>query len=184
MLLELYLSGHAEVPGDLLELLSIPKLREVQRYCSKFVLRQRALVSLILTAPRHGYIHARQHREFQPVHLQPTHADLQSIRDSVNPGSKVPKALRKMIRIFDERKHVSAHLFTSPDRWHMFYFTLQDTDERENHWEHGAHVHFVNYLWPNIDPEVVWKSFADRKSLHPGVHIRFLSAARELGRDP
>ncbi|MEO8427362.1 MAG: hypothetical protein ABI651_09650 [Verrucomicrobiota bacterium] len=177
----MYLGSRSEVPDGLRKLLLFEKQREVESYCRNFVLRQTALTSLISNAPRFGLQHFRQHREFRPEHLTPTQADLLSIRASVEPNAPYPKKiLRKFVQVFKERKHVSAHLFASEVHWHLFYLTFQDLEEFDNHWEHGPHVHFVNFLWPSIDLEAVWKSFESRNSQHPGVHIRWLSTSKEF----
>lgn len=81
-ILQKHAHRHAKVPDDLLQLLAFDKKNAIEKHCRSFVLKQSALVSLILHAPKLGYEHLRQHREFQPPHLNPTDTDLRSLRES------------------------------------------------------------------------------------------------------
>jgi hypothetical protein len=44
----------------------------------------------------------------------------------------------------------------------------------DSHWVHGAHIHFVNWLWPGLTGQRVWETFANEKPKFRGaLHVRY-----------
>lgn len=89
----------------------------------------------------------------------------------------VAKAFGKITQIFKDRRLLNGHMFLCPQtgRWHFFYFDQRDTDVRDPHWEHGAHIHFVNWLWPGLTGQGVLETFASAKPKFKGaLHLRYL----------
>jgi hypothetical protein len=71
---------------------------------------------------------------------------------------------------------MNSHIFVSPGHayWHCFYFDQRDVDENEPHWQHFPHIHFVNYLWPNLTAQGVWDTIRSEKpELKSALHIRW-----------
>lgn len=78
--------------------------------------------------------------------------------------------------MLDERRLVNGHMFFTPDQsnWHFFYFDQRDIDRYNNHWIHGPHVHYLNYLWPRRTAESVWTEFVSgNPSMKGALHIRY-----------
>jgi hypothetical protein len=83
--------------------------------------------------------------------------------------------VRKINQIFKDRRLLVSHLFSNPNRWHLFYFDQRDTQkDRQNHWKRGSHIHFVNDLWPGYDPQKLWDVFSRADASAGGkLHIPF-----------
>ena len=93
-------------------------------------------------------------------------------------GGDARKFVRKMFQLFEERKYLVGHMFYTPDlnEWHFFCFDQRDIEgEKENHWEQGPHVHFLNWVWPRLDAQAVSSKFVKGK-YKPGksMHIQFV----------
>jgi hypothetical protein len=166
----------ASVPDYFRDLFAIEKKSELERYCKDLVIRGDELVRLILYSSLIGYIHSRRHEEFQPDQAQLTDADLDILRRQRT--DMLPKFAAKVRNLFATRKYLSAHLFYNDAKWHLFYFTFRDMeDEDPNHWKHGSHVHFVNYLWPDYRPEQLEELlFSDRHAKINSIHIQYTDA--------
>jgi hypothetical protein len=95
------------------------------------------------------------------------------------PGFAKPeaaKALNKISAVFDKRRLLAGHMFFNADQsdWHFFYFDQRDYVDRNNHWEGGSHIHFINWLWPNRTAESVWEEFrSGKRQMRGALHIRF-----------
>jgi|ERR1700739_3680722 len=64
----------------------------------------------------------------------------------------------------------------------FFCFDQRDLQFEGNHWEKGSHVHFVNWLWPNLSSQSVWSNFVNNDQ-RPGssVHLRFVEPQGDEG---
>ena len=90
---------------------------------------------------------------------------------------KARKCVTKLFQLARERRYSVGHLFYSADlsNWHFFQFDQRDLAKRENHWEGGPHVHFINHLWPNHNAKALWASFvAETNKLSGSVYVRFI----------
>ncbi|SRR6266567_1477649 len=69
------------------------------------------------------------------------------------------------------------HIFYVPNlsEWHFFQYNQRDIEhERGNHWKEGAHIHFLNWLWPHYDAESPWAQFISGKAkLNDSLHARY-----------
>jgi hypothetical protein len=68
---------------------------------------------------------------------------------------RVRKTMRKVFQLFKERRTLAGHMFYTPGlhEWHFFSFDQNDLLETSgNHRVQGAHIHFLNWLWPHIEP--------------------------------
>ena len=63
------------------------------------------------------------------------------------------------------------HLFVNLNKpkWHLFFFDQNSVQGA--HWKHGGHIHFVNYLWSNLN---INNDLDDFDKIENGsLHIRF-----------
>jgi hypothetical protein len=168
-----------EVPNKLVKLFAIEKRSDLKNYCSDLMITSEEFVGAILLCPKIGYDHFSRHEEYQPEDAQLTRRDVEVLRttDPVIRAQGIRTFTNKIRNLFAVRKHVSAHLFESRSRWHLFYFTFSDAEEvSNNHWMSGPHVHFVNDLWPKYCPELLDDLlFSGRKiKIYDSIHIRFV----------
>ncbi|MGA2659463.1 MAG: hypothetical protein ABSH34_18310 [Verrucomicrobiota bacterium] len=165
-------------PENIRHLFSLTTKAAVTKYAQKLVLDSNDLVCAILYAELGGYAHFRGHDEWQPQDAQLTQDDMDIVRKEKT-GAELGKFVGKLNNLFRTRKHLSAHFFIKPGRWHLFYFTFDDMTERKpNHWKHGRHLHFINDLWPQYKLEQMEaRLFGQRKTLIEGsFHIRVSSS--------
>lgn len=171
----------SETLESFLKLFTFDKKRELEKYCKDLVINADDFVNFIIAceAGLVGFAHQIHYRDFSPEHLAPTDEDLAAL--SSNPvGPLQPAAqrfVRKISQIFVERKYLVGHIFYVSDlsQWHFFQFDQRDLEgERDNHWKGGAHIHFLNWLWPNYDAKTVWENFASgRDKLSGSLHVRY-----------
>ena len=144
------------VPAYLVEFLSIKSKGELEKYSRKIEITSHDFSILIWNAASIGYQHARQTHEFRPKDLEPTKDDIAAFQNK----DRGP-FMRKIIQIFKDRRILVSHMFYNSERWHLFYFDQRDREEGpQNHWKRGAHIHFVNDLWPGYDPKKLWDIFS------------------------
>lgn len=165
------------IPVHLRKLLAIEKKSALKKFCKEITITQDDLISLIFNSSTIGYLHSRKHHEFVPKHLSPKDNEFRAL-GRVSAGQKLTgdakKFVNKVSQIFKERRLISVHVFYNNTKWHLFYFDLDDIDERNNHWKHGPHIHFVNYLWPNLDINNLFGLFDKVESSAAGkLHIRY-----------
>ena len=165
----------------LLKIFTLGKKRELEQYCRNLVIGGEHFADLVFSSGMTGqpFLHKINYRDHQPKHLHLSEADLKALGDNgVGPLTPAAaKAVRKMGQMFEERRYLVGHIFYVPDltKWHFFCFDQRDLEERKpNHWKEGAHVHFVNWLWPGKDAKSVWSNFVEG-DYRPGdaLHIRF-----------
>jgi hypothetical protein len=171
-------------PKDLkgfLQLFAFDKKRELEHHSRTVVVHKIHFVAFIDTC-KQGDLPFEHRAHFDE--RVPTHLRLQDTDRGVLTGNRVgplnPKAAKLVTmvqQIFSERRCLAGHMFYSPSHyaWHFFAFDQRDTDEREgNHWANGAHVHFVNWLWPHLELQSVWSKFVeDGEKPGSSLHIRW-----------
>ncbi len=120
-----------------------------------------------------GFTHKIKTRDFVPQHLQISKDDIAQMK-----GGKPKAFLKKTSGMLGERKRIMVHLFEGRDQWHCFYFSWSDlADGDAAHWKYGAHIHYVSYLWSNLQNTRILESFDKRSADIPGsMHIRFKSS--------
>jgi hypothetical protein len=163
------------IPDYLQQLLSISKKRELAKFARQIEITKHDFATLVWNASALGYLHEIQYHEFRP-----TDASLEGDWDfgRSEDGKLTPKArrtIKKIKQIFHQRRLLTAHLFFNQQRWHIFYFDQRDMDASvQNQWKHGSHIHFVNDLWPNYDPQVIWNLLELAKTpIKDSLHIRY-----------
>ena len=166
----------------LLKLFTFAKKRELEKYCRDVVIYSSDFADFIITCELTGlpFRHQIHYRDHVPQHLNPTDEDLAALE--ANPvGPLLPsaqKTVRKIGQIFRDRRYLVGHIFYVPDlsEWHFFQFDQRDLeDERANHWKEGAHVHFLNWLWPNYEVKTLWANFTSGKvKMNDSLHVKYL----------
>jgi hypothetical protein len=169
----------------LLQLLAFDKKRELEQYCREIVIDSSAFADFILACEfgQFPFLHMIHYQDHVPEHLHLRDKDLAALSASpvgpLQPGAQ--KAVRKMSQMFRERRYLVGHMFYVPDlsRWHFFQFDQRDMEDDENHWKEGAHIHFLNWLWPNYDAKTLWANFTSGKAkMNDSLHVRYFDAAR------
>lgn len=161
-----------QVPSYLQELLSISTKRDLEKFVREIKITKDDFVTLVWNAPSIGYLHDIQYREFRPAdaHFE---ADLLREPHEEQRRQNFRKVVGQLSRIFDQRRLLTAHIFLNSERWHVFYFDQRDRQLSGNHWKHGPHMHFVNFLWPNYDPAELWETLQEAETKVRGkLHIR------------
>lgn len=161
------------VPNYLQELLSISRKRDLERFVREIEITMGDFVTLVWNAPSIGYWHGIQHREFRPADAR-FDAELLRVPDSEKRRRSLRRVVGQINRILSQRRLLAAHIFWDSDRWHIFYFDQRDRQSSDNHSQHGPHIHFVNFLWPNHDPLKLWEALRDAETRVSGaLHIRY-----------
>lgn len=150
---------------NLLEVLNFRTKRDLTRYSKNLVVYQQDLVVLILAA-RHGelapYRYANHFEKFLPSNLFPNDEECQAITENGAGEFKTRGARKFASKIFQlakEQRALAAHLLYTPNHqyWHLFYFDNRDKSTINNHWKHGAHIHYLSDLWPELSLAEVWR---------------------------
>lgn len=167
----------------LLKIFDFEKKSELERYCRGLAVSGDDFASLILSCEASAipFLHEISYRDKVPAHLKPSKSELRALSDN-KPGPLTPaaaKAISKVFQMFEERRYLVGHMFYTPNfsRWHFFCFDQRDVeDDRPNHWKEGAHVHFINWLWPGLNAQSVWATFVNEDGRPGGsIHLRFSS---------
>ena len=166
---------------DFMKLFGFTKKRELERYCRNMVIHQRDFADFIFTCEmgQGPFLHQIHHRDHQPEDAQLTDDDLAALaKNPVGPlQGPAQKTVRKIGHLFNVRRYLVGHIFYTEDlsEWHFFQFDQRDLENaRPNHWKEGAHIHFINWLWPNHDAITLWKNFTSGKAkMNDSLHVRF-----------
>jgi hypothetical protein len=170
--------GRAVAVKRLLTLFTLDRKRSLETYARSLVIHTGAFADVVIACQR-GLLplrHRAHSDHVAPSRLIPSRDELQALaRNERGPLQPVPrKALRKLREL--TRSWSAGHMFYTAGlyEWHFFAFDARDQDpSNANHWTHGAHVHFVNWLWPRLDPDEMWTAFV-KNGTKPGaaLHIR------------
>ena len=170
----------------LLKLFDFDKKRELEQYCRQIVIDSSAFADFILACEfkQFPFLHKIHYQDHVPKHLYLSDKDSAAL--AANPvGPLQPdaqKAVVKMSQMFKERRYLVGHIFYVPDlsKWHFFQFDQRDLEDEQNHWKEGAHIHFLNWLWPNYDAKTLWANFTSgRAKMNDSLHVRYFDAARQ-----
>ena len=149
------------IPEKLIELLGYSKKSKLIAYCKRTTISENELFLLLHNASLLGYSLRSKFPQYIPDNLP--WSDI---------GEEPRKAINKLNTFFEQRKYYMIHMLEKNEKWHCFYYTSHDMDGHQ--WEHGPHLHFVNYLWSNYRKRQVWESFDNRKHSVSGQHIRLI----------
>jgi hypothetical protein len=170
---DLFAHLNRPVPNYLQELLSISKKSDLEKFARDIEITNHDFVTLVRNAASIGYLHDLQHHEFLPTDAR-FDADLLRGPDKEQRRRNLRRVLGQINRIFNQRRLFTAHIFWNSERWHVFYFDQRDRQSSNNHWEHGPHMHFVNFLWRNYNPAKLWETLQEAETKVRGkLHIRY-----------
>lgn len=169
--------------NSLLTIFNITRKAELVDHCRAAEIGKSDLANLILACQMQavpiGHIPIFKHHH--PEHLNPTDEDRAAF--AANGVGKLSKEARKFTnkidQMFEQRRLFCGHMFLPlewPGHWHLFYFDQRDTDQRNNHWEHGSHLHLMNMVThPRLSPEALAQKLDAevRPKLGGTIHIRF-----------
>jgi hypothetical protein len=166
----------------LLTIFTFSKKKELEKYCRDVTIYGSDFANFILAcngSPELPFYHRIHCTDIVPEHLVLTDESLVPLQSNgvglLSPASK--KVVNKIGSMFEQRRYLVGHMFYTANlhEWHFVYFDQRDTeDRRPNHWKEGAHIHLVNWLWPNLDPRTVWNEFVQNHKPPGGaVHIRY-----------
>lgn len=167
----------------LAQLFLIERKKELVKFCKTITITKTDICDHRLACeggllPWH---HHFCHQDILPdgAELTDDEADALSPYNTKPPDAKALKAMNKLRQIFEVRRYFVGHLFYSYDHlnWHLLYFDQRDIDSDKNHWEHGSHIHLINYLWPNHSLKTIFDTIkSDKPNLSNSLHIRFLDS--------
>lgn len=170
----------------ILKMFTFDKKRELEQYCRTIVIDSSAFANFIFACELTGspFIHEIHYRDHVPEHLHLSDKDSTALAANgvglLQPDAQ--KAVRKISQMFKDRRYLVGHIFYTPDlsKWHFFQFDQRDLEDEQNHWKEGAHIHFLNWLWPNYDAKTLWASFTSGKAkMNDSLHVRYFDAARQ-----
>ena len=173
---------HPEVPKVFANLFAIEKKSDLLSFCNGLSVTDHEFCELAVNCGSLGYQHSPKWREYVPQKLTEKDFDVFRTNNSMDEKACFLKFRSKVKAIFNERRYVAAHFFISPTgKWHLMYFDFRDMDiKNKPHWFGGPHIHFVNYLWPEHNPETLWAKFDQRRQHISGnVHISFSQCSIE-----
>ena len=166
------------------KMFAFDKKRELEQYCRTIVIDSSAFANFILACDLTGspFIHEIHYIDHVPEHLHLSDKDSAALAANgvglLQPDAQ--KVVRKINQMFKERRYLVGHIFYTPDlsKWHFFQFDQRDLEDEHNHWKEGAHIHFLNWLWPNCDANTLWASFTSGKAkMNDSLHVRYFDAA-------
>jgi hypothetical protein len=157
-------------PEKIATIFAFTEKSELKKHLKKLTITLDDLARARFAAPVGGYGHRFKNYQFVPEQIQERFGEIRRLRS----GGEIGKVLGILNGVFDQRRLATAHMFETEHEWHVFYFDNRDLEEApKSHWVHGPHVHFVNYLWSNLNREEVWASLARRANRAYGLHVRF-----------
>jgi len=166
--------------GKVLQLFEFDNKRELEKYCRNLTIDSEDFFFLIVAAQQGliGYSHRIHHRDIVPKELRLERSSLTPIEtdETGKLKGRSLKYFRKVSQIFRDRRYLVGHMFASRInlQWHLFYFDQRDHSVSSNHWEHGPHIHFINWLWPNHSMKSLWTEFISEKpNIRGALHIRY-----------
>lgn len=168
---------------DLIEIFNCRSKRELERHSRNTVIYQQDFVALILLAQHNElspYVYANHFDRRIPPHLIPNENERKAVSDNGVGKFKTREAKKFAKKVFQlpvEQRMTAAHLFYTPDHkyWNLFYFDDKDRSEDNNHWKHGAHIHFISDLWPNLSMASVWQKVHSGQFNFPNkLHLRYV----------
>jgi hypothetical protein len=170
---------------DFIKIFQCDKKRKLEAHCKKITIYKSDFVDMIIACEMGimPFLHRIHHADYVPAHLTPTEEEIAAARIS-KPGpltGKAAKYINKIAQGFKERRYLVGHIFYTADlsRWHFFYFDQRDLNHRNPHWKEGQHLHLINYLWPNYEPNRLWSEFCSRNmKVKDSIHVKYFDEIR------
>jgi hypothetical protein len=170
---------------DLIKIFDTDKKKDLVKHCKNITIYKSDIVDMIIACEMGitPYLHRIHHADYLPDHLMPTDEEIAASMAS-KPGpvsGKAEKFIKKTAQTFKERRYLVGHMFYKADllRWNFFYFDQRDLDHRNAHWKEGQHIHLINYLWPNYEPNKLWSEFCSgNMKIKDSIHVKYFDEIR------
>lgn len=165
----------------LLALFEFSKKSDVVNYCHTLTISSEGLSDLILA----GHVNALDSFKYLSHFIDITPEDLEFSDDNFRAltessagklSHQAQKTLKKLEQTYKTRRLLAVHLFYTESHkfWHIFYFDQRDYQAKQNHWEHGSHIHYTQDLFTNQPLSKIWSNITKEKpSFPPALHVRY-----------
>ncbi len=158
------------IPDNLKPFFELHSKSKLRHYCRNLVITEKELAILAHNCTQIGFTHQFKFPIYVPEHLEVTDADIENLHR----GKPTDFFKKTNARLNGHEKRILVDLFEKGDEWHCFYNSYQDAQSDKNHWEHGAHIHYVSHLWPNYRKRQIWELFDKRSTdIDGSFHIRY-----------
>jgi hypothetical protein len=165
----------------LFELFKCETKADLEARAAAVTLTQEDLGAAILSTKLEGSVvqHIPVFRQFDPPHMKRVADAIGQLRaEDLKVGGPVPEPLLKMVRGIGQQRRYAGHFFWTPEYpwWWAINFELRDIRARDNHWQHGPHLHMLCWLThPQTDPNVFINSMRNdaKPKLPHALHIRY-----------
>lgn len=159
------------IPGIFNELFTKNKKNEIEAFFRNKSITSNDLALFIMNHNQIGFSHKSIFKQYRPEQLKIKPEEKLLIPLNTAEGQKVR---RKMITMFEQRKHVHAHFFQKETIWYCFFWDFKDIQGKpfNNHWSNGSHIHFVSSHW-GLKLDDVLDQFQEKKISLPKLHIKF-----------
>jgi len=171
------------MPPDIFSLFEADTKKQVEKVCSELTIKSEDIVYLVSLSEANiiefPYLHASKFLEEVPANVHLTKKNIEAIKNNGRGELKrdARKAVKKMFQAPIQVKRTMAHMFYRCDHkfWHFLYFDLKDIAKSGNHWDYGSHIHYVSWLWPNLECQDVWSAYCQngKKDIGGSKHIKF-----------
>ncbi|EIO4087880.1 hypothetical protein CGI03_22810 [Vibrio parahaemolyticus] len=168
---------------DIFSLFEADSKKEIKQICSKLTVTSKDFEYLVSLSEANviefPYLHACKFIEEVPENVHLSAKNLHAIQSNgIGPlSTDAQKAIKKLFQAPLQVKRTKAHLFYRHDHryWHLFFFDLNDRAVVDNHWDCGSHIHYISWLWPNLQCQSLWRAFCNngKKAVGGHEHIRF-----------
>jgi hypothetical protein len=170
---------------DFIKIFESDKKRELVKHCKNITIYKSDFVDMIIACEMGimPFLHRIHHADYIPPHLTPTEEEIAGATAS-KPGfvtEEAAKFIKKVEQTFKQRRYLVGHMFYTADlsKWHFFYFDQRDLDHRNAHWKEGQHIHLINYLWPNYEPNRLWSEFCSgNMRIKNSIHVKYFDETR------
>jgi len=163
---------------------------ELEKLCKNIKIPKRDFADFIIgsEAGLTRLNHIMQYLDYYDPKVEERKKYWNSIELNTEPNSKEHmNAFNRLIKIYELRQYRVGHMFFSKERehpikeWHFIFFEIKELHGQDNHWINGQHIHFTNYLWPNLYCQNIWDDFIERKIFpKQKLHISFIDESRNI----
>jgi|GEM_PF-3838746 len=157
-------------PSKLLELFSLKKKKDAEKFAKNFYLLKIDFVRAIFNAQICGFTHHKIFNYFLPEDVRTTPEEREALgKNGIGQirDKKAKKIVKKIQEHFKKRRVVTAHIFMKGTEWHLLYFDYNDAyvEKGTNHFKDGPHLHYSSHLMARESVQV-GKTERGRQLLH------------------
>lgn len=172
------------------EIILCKEKSQLEKLCKKSTISMEDFVGFIMACEA-GVTHLNHiihYFDYVPDELETKEEDWAILSASAEEraSKEGQKSLRRVFKLHDKRQYRVGHMFFSKElvqpfsEWHFIFFEVKELNQRNNHWEKGAHIHITNHLWPNLACQDVWNEFlTQRKFPTAKLHLSCIDENRK-----